>query len=295
MGKIAVVTGSTSGIGLCAARMLAGMGYEVVGVGRSIDRSSAAADSILAATGRRPDYVVGDLSTTAGIRDIAGGIRKILALRGDRLDLLLHVAGTVSSWHVSTPEGYELQFAVNHLAPFLLTKELLPLLMKAKGARLLVVSSRSHRHSRIRWKDIMMRGQYSNLAAYRQSKLCNVLFTTEFARRVPPSLVSAYAIDPGLARTDIGLKGTYGIERLVWRLRQLSGTEPELPARHMVEVATDPRLAGMSGLYWREGRAIMPDRRTQDPEAAQRLWALSERLCGIEDGYFQEAALTRPA
>lgn len=286
MEKTAVVTGATSGIGFCAALMLARKGYEVMGVGRSEDRCASAAAAIHAETGQRPDYVVGDLSTTSGTRDIAREVARRLSSRGGGLDLLLNVAGAVSSWQVSTAEGYELQFAVNHLAPFLLTRELLPSLLEAGEARVLVVSSESHRHAHIRWKDIMMRRSYSLLAAYKQSKLCNVLFTTEFARRLSPPSVSIYAIDPGLARTDIGLKGTYGIERLAWRLRQLSGTAPDLPARHMVEVATDPALAGQSGLYWREGQAIKPDRRSQDPLAATRLWALSERLCGIENAYF---------
>jgi NAD(P)-dependent dehydrogenase (short-subunit alcohol dehydrogenase family) len=287
MAKTAIVTGATSGIGLCTARLLVGKGYAVIGVGRSEERCAAAAEGIAAATGAKPAYVVGDLSTTGGCREIARAATAILKAHGGRLDLLLHVAGTVSSWHASTAEGYELQFAVNHLAPFLLTHLLLPSLMKAEEGRVLVVSSESHRHARIRWEDPMMRTRYGILAAYKQSKLCNVLFVAELARRLPPgSRILSHAIDPGLANTDIGLKGTHGLDRLVWKLRQLGGTDPEVPARHMVNVATDPAAARASGLYWKAGKAKRPDRRAQDPAAARRLWELSERLCGIEGQYF---------
>lgn len=286
MNRIAVVTGATSGIGFCAVKMLVEMGITVIGVGRNEERCTMAATTIFNAYARKPEYVVGDLSTTAGVREIAKNIGRLLALKGEHLDILLHVAGTVSSWHVSTAEGYELQFAVNHIAPFLLTHELLHYLNEAEEARVLVVSSESHRHTRIRWNDIMLRKHYSLLAAYKQSKLCNVLFTTELARRLSSPSISTYAIDPVLAKTDIGLKGTYGIERLVWKLRQLSGTEPDVPARYMVKIATDPLAAGKTGLYWREGRPIKSDRLSQDPIAAKKLWTLSERLCGIENKYF---------
>jgi NAD(P)-dependent dehydrogenase (short-subunit alcohol dehydrogenase family) len=289
MEKVAVVTGATAGIGFRAAGMLAEMGVSVIGVGRSEDRCAAAAAAIGEACGRAPEYVVGDLSSVDGVREVASRIEAVLRRGGNRLDILMNVAGAVSSWHMSNAENYELQFSVNHLAPFLLTRELLPWLGAAEGARVLVVSSESHRHTRIKWDDLMLRRRYSLLQAYKQSKLCNVLFTTELARRLRGSAISTYAIDPVLAKTDIGLKGTFGLERFAWRLRQLSGTSPDVPARHMVRVATDPAVARSSGLYWREGRPMRPDRRALDPFAAKRLWTVSERLCGIEGEYFAEA------
>jgi NAD(P)-dependent dehydrogenase (short-subunit alcohol dehydrogenase family) len=290
MGKTAVVTGATAGIGLCAARMLAAKGIEVIGVGRSEERCASAAESIEGSCGKRPRYVVGDLATTEGVRKIAEGVGHLLGEDEGRLDILMNIAGAVASWHTSSAENYELQFAVNHLAPFLLTRELLLFLRRSQEARILVVSSESHRHARVRWDDVMMRRRYSLLAAYKQSKLCNALFVAELARRLRSPSISAYAIDPGLARTDLGLKGTFGIERMVWKLRRLQGVEPEVPARHMVEVATEAYSAGRSGLYWKGGRPIEPDRRVRDAEAAGRLWALSERLCGIEDAYFRAPA-----
>ncbi len=288
MERIAVVTGATSGIGFYTAKMLCGMGLSVIGVGRDHERCEKAVMKIFDSCGRKPDYVVGDLSTTVGVRSVAKNIGHLLTLKNGRLDILFHVAGTVSSWHVSTSEGYEVQFAVNHLAPFLLTHELLPYLARVAEARVFVVSSESHYHTKIRWNDIMMRNHYSLLAAYKQSKLCNILFTTELARRLSLTSISTYAIDPMLVKTDIGLKGTYGIEKFVWKLRQLSGIEPEVSAEYMVNMATDPLMAGRTGLYWRKGRPIKPDRCSQDPFTAKRLWDISERLCGIEDNYFSE-------
>jgi len=296
MERIAVVTGATSGIGFCTARMLCGMGVSVIGVGRDQQRCEQAIVDIGDSCGRKPEYVVGDLSTTIGVRAVAKSIGHLLSAKGGHLDILLHVAGTVSSWHVSTAEGYEVQFAVNHLAPFLLTRELLPYLASAVQARVLVVSSESHRHARIRWDDIMLRTHYSLIAAYKQSKMCTMLFSSELARRLSLTPISTYAIDPMLVKTDIGLKGTHGVEKSVWRLRQLSGVEPDVSAAYVVDMAMDPCVAGRTGLYWRKGKPIPPDRRSQDPVSAKRLWTFSERLCGIEDRYFQtvQAEILRP-
>lgn len=129
----------------------------------------------------------------------------------------------------------------------------------------------------------MMRRRYHCLAAYKQSKLCNVLFALEFARREQTQSrpIQMYAVDPGLVATEIGLKGTAGIERLVWRLRMRAGTSPEVPAHEIVRIATEPAYEGKSGKYWFRAREKTPSRVARDPEQAARLWRLSEQLCGL--------------
>jgi|GEM_PF-311121 len=286
MARTAVVTGATDGIGFATAKALASMGLDVIGVGRSEARCAASAEAIRRACGKSVEFVAGDLSTASGVRGIAAELRRALGRSGGCLDVLVNAAGAVSSRRAESADGRELQLAVNHLAPFLLTRELIPCLKEAESARVLVVGSRSHRHARIDWDDVMMRRGYSLLAAYKRSKLCAVAFSTELSRRLFFSSISVFAIDPGLVRTDIGLKGTHGLEKLAWRLRRIFGSSPDVPAQYMATIATDPAYAGKTGLYLRRGRRIKPDPLARDPESCGRIWALSERLCGIEKRYF---------
>lgn len=279
--KTAVVTGAASGIGRETARILLERGFFVIGLVRSPERAEQTRQAL--GDCNRLRLVAGDLSLTASVRAIAAEITGLLASYGGGLDALIHCAGSVSSRHRMTIEGIELQFAVNHLAPFLLTHALMDCLTAAGDARVLTVSSASHYGARIRWKDIMMRRRYSCLAAYKQSKLCNVLFTAELARRAA-GILTSYAIDPGLVNTDIGLKGTGGIERLFWSLRQRRGDAPTVPAGYMAKIADDPEYAGRTGLYWKNGAPRTPSRAARDPDEARRLWELSERLCGMGEG-----------
>jgi len=274
--KTAVVTGATSGIGLSTAKRLAGRDCYVIGIGRDETRCDTAKSEVLQyAPMARVEYVLGDLSTTPGVRGVAEQVKALT----DRVDSLVHCAGTVSSWFVSTSEGFELQFAVNHLAPFLLTLELMDCLEKSDDARVLVLSSASHYHTRVRWEDIMMRRHYSCLAAYKQSKLLNVMFIKELARSYPS--VTGFAVDPGLVNTSIGLKGTRGVERAVWKWRMSRGVDPDIPAGHLAALACDPAFSGRTGKYWKDGREVNPSPAAQNVQDAERLWTFSRKLCGI--------------
>ncbi len=288
--KTVVITGATSGIGLAAATEMASRGWRVLGVGRSAQRIQAARDVILSRhPGARLTFFNADLSSQRQVRELGEALRQF-ALENTRgkIDALINNAGAVANWYTATEDGYELQFAVNHLAPFLLTHLLLPLLKAASAAeseaRVITVSSRAHRQGRIHWQDVMLRKRYNTLTAYQQSKLANVLFTCELNRRLGrDSHVRAYAADPGLVNTQIGLKGTSGIVRWVWDQRRRKGADPDQGAATVVFLASDPAVEGSTEVYWKDCRPVAPSRLAQSEPEAKRLWELSERLCGISN------------
>lgn len=283
-GKTILITGATSGIGLAAAHGLAAMGAEILGVGRSSQRCAQTAEAIRN-TSSNPNihFFTADLSAQRQVRRLAGEVAAHIEKHSGHLDVLVNNAGAVSTWYQATEDGYELQFAVNHLAAFLLTYELLPLLQAAPEARILTVTSRSHRRMRIFWNDVMLRRFYFILLAYKQTKLANVMFTVGLNRRLKPgSSLRAYAIDPGLVNTNIALKDQPAIVRWVWNIRRQKGAHPYDGAKTLIYAASSPRLDPPDGVYWRHCRSIPPDPYAQRPEEVERLWQLSERLCGIE-------------
>jgi NAD(P)-dependent dehydrogenase (short-subunit alcohol dehydrogenase family) len=296
-GKTIVVTGATSGIGLALAERLARLGASVIGVGRLQERCRGAQDYLLRSNpGAVVAYCVADLSLQSQVRSLGGEIREILAAGGKAgLDGLVNNAGTFTWWLTLTPEGFETQWAVNHLAPFLMTHELLPLLRRAPAARVVTVSSASHYHGRLNWDDLQLRRRYNGLRAYENTKLANVLFTLEFNRRIgPTSQIMAFAADPGLVKTDIGLKGTPALVRTVWQWRRRGGVSPQKSAAGIVLLLGDlaphdrPTPHGMDmaqdwpAVYWKDGRPQPASRGALDGQAAARLWHQSERMCGIE-------------
>jgi NAD(P)-dependent dehydrogenase (short-subunit alcohol dehydrogenase family) len=282
-GKTIVITGASSGIGFEAARELAGRGAMVIGVGRSAERCAKAEQTILADfPAARISYVLADLSSQRQVRAAAEKIRVTCFTAGEgKLDVLINNAGGMASWYMATEDGYELQFAVNHLAPFLLTHELLAHLKAAPSARIITVSSASHRFMRINWGDVMMRKFYNPLLAYKQSKLANVLFSYQLNRRLKDIPICAYAVDPGLVNTTIGQKGTTGIVNWIWKIRRLGGVDPRLGAATVIYLASEPSVEGKRDVYWKDCRPISPSRYAQREDVAARLWGLSERLCGI--------------
>ncbi len=285
-GRIIVVTGATSGIGRATATALADRGATVIGVGRSAQRCREAENAIRAGNSQADvAFCLADLSAQRQVRALASEIRTRIAEAGaDRLDILVNNAGTVSSWYVATEDGYELQFAVNHLAPFLLTHALMPLLHNAPHARVVTVSSGSHYRTRIHWADVMYRQRYNCLKAYKQSKLANVLFTAELNRRLgPESRVRGYVADPGLVDTQIGFKGTGGLVRWVWDRRRSGGASPEEGAKTVIYLAADPAILESEALYWKACRPKRASRYARDPVHADRLWELSARLCGLTE------------
>jgi NAD(P)-dependent dehydrogenase (short-subunit alcohol dehydrogenase family) len=285
MHKTAVITGATSGIGWAAAEQLASLGWFVIGIGRSQERCEAAKSQIQTLSpGGLGTYIITDLSEQSEVRAAAEQVGDILNKVGiEGLEALLNNAGAFFYWLNLTSEGFEKQWATNHLAPFLLTHKLLPRLKAAPFARVVTTSSMSHYKTTLHWDDIQLHRKYNGLRAYQQTKLANVLFTSEFNRQVGGT-VKAFAADPGLVDTGIGSKSDALLARWYWNLRRRKGISPEESAKGLVFLASEPSIQGSSETYWKHSMPKAPKPFALDPENGSRLWALSEKMCGIPPG-----------
>lgn len=276
--KTIVITGATDGIGRATAEGFLKAGCRVVGVARNEKKAKAMEESL---RNDRLSFVYADLSSMREVDALGSTLSQTCP---DGVDALVHVAGSVSTHRELTADGYEKTFAVNHLAVHLLTRVCLPLLAKRPGARVLVVSSRAHRWGRIFFRDVSLKGSYWLLTAYAQSKLMNVVFVRDMARRIDPASISFYAIDPGLVDTGIVAKTTRGIERWIWSWRRKAGTPTSVPAAAMVRITLDEAYAERSGLLWKDGVETSPARRSGSIRTMDRLHALSETMAGAALG-----------
>ena len=277
--KTIVITGATSGIGYAVCRAFLQKHWAVLGVGRNETTCDAAAKKLLL---EFPDadlrFFPCDLSKQAEILRLGEVLLRELNDRfGGKLDALVNNAGCVRSYYTTTEDGYETVFVVNHLAAFLLTKQLMPPLIAA-GGRVLITSSQSHLGIKIRWDDVMLSRRYRPLFAYKQSKLCNLLFAFALNCRFTERGVSCAGIDPGLVHTNIGEKQTSGIVSLFWRFRKRGGVPPETAAKTYVHALAD---GSVHALYYGQCKPQRYSRQV-NAENADRLWELSERLCGTE-------------
>ncbi len=278
-GKTCVITGATSGIGREVAVRLAAQGARVIGVGRSSARCAEACTAITSRTGNRQViFLSADLASMSEIRRLAADIARLAS----RVDVLINNAGTFTFRRRLTCDGLETQLAVNWLSAFLLTGLLLPLLRAAPAARVISVSSGSHYAGRMHWKDPGLRRGYNGLKAYDQSKLALVLFTHELARRLgSSSTIACHAVDPGLVKTDIGLKGNGGIVKLIWKMRTRNGISPAEAAQSVAFLAVDASIKGKTSGYWKESRELEASKASHDLNDARRLWELGETLGGV--------------
>lgn len=280
-GKVVLITGATNGIGRAAALALARMGASVAVAGRNQQRLDDTLAMIRAESGvEAVSGLLADLSTQAGVRQLADTFRE----QHDRLDILLNNAGANFRERADTADGLERTFALNHMAYYLLTRLLLDMLQASAPARIVNVSSEAHRQQRTFDFDNLdgrRRWPMFGFGAYSQSKLANVLFTRELARRLEGSGVTVNAMHPGVVNTGL-FQNVGGIGGLVLRtLAPVFMKTPEQGADTLVWLASAEELEGRSGGYYVRRRLREPSAAAQDVEAAQRLWALSAELCGL--------------
>jgi NAD(P)-dependent dehydrogenase (short-subunit alcohol dehydrogenase family) len=272
-GKICLVTGATSGIGEVTARRLAGMGATVTIVGRSAERAAATAARIKAATGATVEILIADLSSQADIRRMAN---EFLA-QHSRLDVLVNNAGAVFLRRLESLDGVEMTWALNHMSYFLLTNLLLDALRAGARSRIVNVASDAHSGARINFDDPQFKANYNGWRAYGQSKLANILFTLELARRLDGTGVTANALHPGFVASNFGKNNRlFGI--LIGLAQRVAAISPESGAETSIYLASSPEVAGVSGQYFEKCRIATPSAEAQDRAAAARLWEISEAL-----------------
>lgn len=276
VGRTVLVTGGTSGIGRATAAGLAAMGARVLITGRDRGRTDEAAQEIRASGGIAEVYVA-DLSVQAEVRGLA---REVLE-REPRIDVLINNAGGYwNSRHV-TADGLEHTFALNHLAPFLLTHLLLERLEERAVARVITVASNAQAMGRIDFDDLQGERAYSGARAYNQSKLANVLFTYELARRLRGLRITANAVHPGLVSTAFGAADPGRAQRLFVPVLRPFMKSPADGAATSIHLASAPGLDRTTGRYFVNGKPARSSRRSYDESVAARLWAASADLVGI--------------
>jgi retinol dehydrogenase 12 len=267
-GKTCLVT---SGIGMVAAQVLAERSATVVIVGRSQEKSAATVAKIIAATGN-PDvsYLLADLSSQRAVRHLAAQF----TAAHDQLHVLINNAGAVVLRREQSVDGIELTWALNHLAYFLLTDLLLDTLKASAPARVISVASNAHERGRIAFDDPQ---RTTGFSAYAQSKLANILFTRELARRLAGTGVTANTLHPGVVATGFGTNNGW-LGRVLRPLFNLGSISAEEGAQTIIYLASAPEVTAVSGQYFYQSRAISPAPQAQDDAAAQRLWALSQQM-----------------
>jgi len=279
--KTAIITGASAGIGLASAMALGKQGWRIIGVGRN-PRHCAAAKAELEALGVDVHFLQADFDSMAQVQHVGREIGDLT----DRIDVLVNNAGGVRDQRYTTPDGLEATFAANHLAPFLLTRDLLPLLHKtaadvpAASVRVIAVSSSAHEYMpAMNFADLQFEQNFSTGAAYCQAKLANLLFTRELARRHSSDGIIAQAMHPGIISSNFY---DYGDASMRSHLETKGGNPPEHAARTIAWMATSAECGKHPGRYFHDCEEVEAQPQAHDDEAARRLWdesaALLERL-----------------
>ncbi|HEY1885485.1 MAG TPA: SDR family oxidoreductase [Roseiarcus sp.] len=273
-GKTVVATGATSGIGEVAVLALAGLGARIVFIARDEARAKATMQKLEAkAPGLGHRVHLADLSSMAETRKVSEAI----AANEPRIDVLINNAGALFSGRRVTPEGLELTFALNHMAYFVLTEALRDKLIASAPARIVSTSSSAHQGASLDFSDLQSANGYGGYKAYGRSKLANILFTRELARRLAGTGVTANCLHPGAVATRFGDESG-GLIGLLIRVLRLSFISPEQGADTIVYLASSPEVANTSGGYFVKRKMTEPSAAAQDDGAAKSLWAESEKL-----------------
>jgi len=279
-GKTVVVTGGNSGIGKQTALNLARAGARVVVTARDAARGETAVSDLRAHNvSGEVELVVFDLGDLASVRS---GAAEILAIC-DRIDVLVNNAGVVLSERRESADGFEATFAVNHLGPFLLTEALLDRMKESAPGRIVNVASTAHKGARhgLDFNDLQSTRRYRGMQAYSRSKLANIYFTTELARRLEGSSVTANCLHPGTVATGYGRDGdTNGVFAIALKISAPFFLTPEKGARTSIFLASSPEVSGVSGKYFVKCKPHLPSKAARDDQAAKRLWQISEELVG---------------
>ena len=277
-GKFVLVTGGTGGIGKATAVGLAALGAQVGITGRDQARTEAAAAGIRVAPGSPAvDAFAADMAVRAGVRRLAAQVLGTYP----RLDVLVNNVGGFWSHRHVTADGLERTFALNHLAPFLLTNLLLDRLTESAPARIVTVSSGAHAGGRIDFDDLQGERNYSGQRAYSQSKLANVMFTYELARRLEGTGVTATVLHPGVVRTSFGAEDQAAYLAVMIRVARLFMKTPAQGASTPVYLASSPQVEGITGRYFVNRKPKTSSKASYDAAAATRLWQASADLAGM--------------
>jgi NAD(P)-dependent dehydrogenase (short-subunit alcohol dehydrogenase family) len=276
-GKTILITGATSGIGKVSARELARMGARVVIVGRNPQKIQATTAEILAATGVQVESMQADLSLMSEVQRLAEEFLQ----RYDQLDVLVNNAGAYFTKYETTAEGYEHTIALNYLSPWLLTHYLLDCLKASAPARIINVSSSAHIFKEVDFKDLQYKKGFVAWLAYSQSKLMDLYFTYELARRLNGTEVTVNALHPGFVDTNFGKNG--GITGFFFKWLKKMQISPEKGAETIIYLASSSDVAAVSGKYFVEKKAVKSSIASRNPKTASRLWEATEDLLQVED------------
>jgi NAD(P)-dependent dehydrogenase (short-subunit alcohol dehydrogenase family) len=273
-GKTVIITGATSGIGEVAALRLAEQGARIIFTARDRERGNETLSKLCRANPSAGHSLhMGDLSTLAEMKRVGAELA-----REPQIDVLINNAGALFNKRQETVDGLEMTFAVNHMAYFVITNLLLANLKP--GARIVTTASNAHRGAKLNFDDLQSRRGYAGFPVYSRSKLCNILFNRELARRVPAG-VTANSLHPGFVATRFGDQSGGIMQRIVRVAKPIGAISPEEGAKTIIYLAASPDVADITGQYFYESKITRPTAEAENDADARRLWEISDQIAGI--------------